>query len=71
MERLKNDIVFRVIDELEKEGKVKTLTEEQTAAIDSELAEKFTAIREECKIKERNSWIALCRTGRVYRMSRY
>ncbi|MDR2383555.1 MAG: hypothetical protein LBD76_06715 [Prevotellaceae bacterium] len=70
MERLKGDIVSKVIEELEREGRVTTLSEEKTSAIDNKLAEEFRKIREECKIRERNSWIFLYKMEHEYRNPR-
>jgi hypothetical protein len=70
MERFKNDIVSRIIGELEQEGRVITLTKEQTHAIDIALAEAFKKIREESIIRERNAWIDIYRMELEYRKPR-
>ncbi|MDR0725908.1 MAG: hypothetical protein LBF59_07885 [Prevotellaceae bacterium] len=70
MERLKGDIVSKVIEDLERKGRVTTLTAEQTSAIDNKLAEEYRKIREDCKIRERNSWIYLYKMEHEYRKPR-
>jgi hypothetical protein len=70
MERLKNDIVSRIMGELEQEGRVTTLTQEQTHAIDIELAEAFKKIREESIIRERNAWIDIYKKEMEHRKPR-
>ena len=56
MGSLKNDIVSNIFADLEKQGiKVRVLSQEQTDALDMDLANGLRHIKKEYEIKERNS----------------
>jgi len=54
MEKLKSRS-FKIIEDLDKKGKVKTLTPKQSHAIDHELALELKKIKNDFLLKEKNS----------------